>query len=48
MNYQKKRMPDCDWEMKERDEKYPVEITQRTEPKQERKQDAKCKRPEIK
>ena len=35
------RRPECDWERIERDKKYPVEITQRTEPKpkQERKQD---------
>lgn len=46
---QKKR-PDEDWERIERDEKYPVEITQRTEPKPERKQDydISCKRSEVK
>jgi hypothetical protein len=27
-----KKMPDEEWEKKERDEKYPVEITQKTEP----------------
>ncbi len=50
MSYQKKKMPDSEWEKKERDEKYPVEITQRTEPKPERKQDydISCKRPKIK
>lgn len=41
------RRPDEDWERIERDEKYPVEITQRTEPKQEREQDAECIRPKT-
>jgi hypothetical protein len=43
----KKKRPDEEWEIMERDKKYPVEITQRTEPEQEREQDAECKRPET-
>ena len=35
----KKKMPDEEWEKKERDVKYPKEITHRTEPKLRKEQD---------